>query len=162
MQRSSQRLLNVEQMFSSQLIKFMLCLMHCTQASQPLHRPGVEQEAACVQVMARRWGWVVCWRPLHDPRSGLSLFWCHHWCRTRHLQLVQSHWSVKLRWRNIQVWLLFLEIFVHFLCSKGILQLCFWWSENASPTFSANGWINSFWLCQEDSVCKCKPIWKLS
>lgn len=28
MQRSSQRLLNVAQMFSSQLIKFMLCLMH--------------------------------------------------------------------------------------------------------------------------------------
>lgn len=54
MQRSSQRLLNVEQMFSSQLIKFMLCLMHCTQASQPLHRPGVEQEAACVQVIAGR------------------------------------------------------------------------------------------------------------
>lgn len=51
MQRSSQRLLNAEQMFSSQLIKFMLCLMHCTQASQPLPRPGVEQEAACVQVM---------------------------------------------------------------------------------------------------------------
>lgn len=54
MQRSSQRLLNVEQMFSSQLIKFMLCLMHCTQASQPLHRPGVEQEATCVQVIAGR------------------------------------------------------------------------------------------------------------
>lgn len=63
MQRSSQRLLNAEQMFSSQLIKFMLCLMHCTQASQPLHRPGVEQEAACVQVIAGGWrlGWAGGW-----------------------------------------------------------------------------------------------------
>lgn len=73
MQRSSQRLLNVEQMFSSQLIKFMLCLMHCTQASQSLHRPGVEQEAACVQVMAEEGlGWAGgvgggVWRPLPDP-----------------------------------------------------------------------------------------------
>lgn len=58
MRRSSQRLLNVEQMFSSQLIKFMLCLMHCTRASQPLHGLGVEQEVAGVQVMARRGGLV--------------------------------------------------------------------------------------------------------
>lgn len=74
MQRSSQRLLNVEQMFSSQLIKFMLCLMHCTQASQPLHiAPGAEQEAACVQVMARRWaGWVV-----GDLRMTLALLYLY-------------------------------------------------------------------------------------